>query len=58
MAEQGENSVLSEELCGNPSCECHPQLGKDYCSEGCHLNATEPDHVCQCGHKQCSEAQA
>ena len=49
----GLDGALSEDLCGNPSCECHPKLGEDYCSADCEKNATAPDHVCKCGHDKC-----
>lgn len=35
MTEREQEPALSDELCGNPSCECYPQLGKDYCCEAC-----------------------
>jgi hypothetical protein len=52
----GQDEDLSEDLCGNPSCECHPKSGQDYCSEDCEKNATAPDHVCKCGHEHCPES--
>ena len=56
MAENEQEPALSEDLCGNPSCECYPKAGKDYCCEACQKNATNPDHVCECGHPHCGEA--
>lgn len=52
---------MSERLCANEACVCHPVRSRIFCCSICAaatLKALEPSVDCSCGHVECASARS